>query len=111
MLSSQLQDRGYMLFGESYSALATYLIQLIGTVTIVIILPIINHAILPFSSVSLKIRLGIGQTLNLLAVLIATLFQGTVEVNEKSHDIEKLLWLFIPVIILSIGEALTFVTG
>ena len=122
MLSSQLEavtkNINISVHGDTYhmDALATYLIALINTATIVIFLPIVNHTILPFFyafSVSLRVRLGIGQVFNLLAVLIAMLLQGAVEVNEDVNVTAstKLLLLFFPGIILSIGECLTFVTG
>ena len=113
MLSSQLENFKH-LGGESYHVLATYLISLINSATIVVFLPIVNHTILPFFSafaMSLRVRLGIGQVFNLLAALIAMFLQGTVEVNNATSDIERLLWLFLPAIILSVGETLTFVTG
>ena len=114
MLSSQLEVVTKRFDGEPYHVLSTYLITLINTTTIVVFLPIVNHTILPFFyafSVSLRVRLGIGQVFNVLAVLIAVLLQGVAEENKDITSTIKLLLLFLPAIILSIGESLTFVTG
>ena len=85
---------------------------LVNTTVIVTVLPLINHAILPFTNMSLKVRLSIGQVFNLLAVASATFLQGTVEVDGSSKtDKERILWLLLPAILLAFGEMITFVTS
>lgn len=90
--------------------------SLVNIITILIVLPIVNHAVLPFLSLrmSLKIRISIGLVLNLLAIAAATFLQGTVESNAPYHTgirYQKLLWLFLPSILLALGEMITFITG
>ena len=82
---------------------------LVNTTVIVTVLPLVNHAILPFTNMSLKVRLSIGQGFNLLTVASASFLQGTVEVDESNKT--RILWLLLPVILLALGEMITFVTS
>ena len=82
---------------------------LVNTTVIVTVLPLVNHAILPFTNMSLKVRLSIGLVFNLLAVASASFLQGTVEVDESSKT--RILWLLLPAILLALGEMITFVTS
>lgn len=60
---------------------------------------------------SLKLRLGFGVVLNLLSLVTATFIQGIVQEDKNVADIDKLLWLLLPAILLALGEAMVFVTG
>lgn len=113
------QFQAYSLLDEQFEEqktnhyLLSYFNTLVNTVTILIVLPIVNHVILPFFNVSLKIRLGIGLLLNLLAIAAATYLQGTIEnySADDSTDTKQLLWLFLPSIVLALGEMITFVSS
>lgn len=79
-----------------------------------VFLPIFNHVLLPFFprlNMSLKLRLAIGLTLNIVAILLAMLLQGTAEHTDGGVIYEKKLWLLLPAVVLSIGETITFVTS
>ncbi len=113
MLSLQFEAEHLLELGESYHILAPYLNNLVNTITIVIFLPFFNHVALPFLpllSMSLKLRLAIGLTLNLIAILIAVFLQATVQTGSKGFASEKFLWLLLPAIVLSVAETITFVS-
>ncbi len=113
MLSLQFEAEHLLELGESYHILAPYLNDLVNTITIVIFLPFFNHVALPFLpllSMSLKLRLAIGLTFNLIAILIAVFLQATVQTDSKGFASEKFLWLLLPAIVLSVAETITFVS-
>ena len=89
--------------------LASNFTVLINVVTFLIFLPILNHILIPFiPGFSMRIRIGCGLVCNLLCVAIATLLQVG-EFNLTSYS--KLGWLVVPVVLLSLGDALTVVTS
>jgi len=84
-----------------------YVNEIINSLTIMLFLPVCNHLLLPISpmAMSLKVRLFIGQCLNIIALGIVTYVQGTMAENPSVY----VWWLFLPAIVLAVGETLTFI--
>lgn len=97
---------------RSIHFVSSYFSQLVNVATVVIFLPIVNHMLIPFlPNMSLKLRLGAGVVLNIFALVTAAFIQGIVQEDENVTELNKLLWLLLPAILLALGEALVFVTG
>ena len=99
---------------KSIYFVSSYLSQFVNGATVVIFVPILNHVLIPFLprfNMSLKLRLGSGVVLNVLAFVTATFIQGIVQEDQNVTELDKLLWLLLPAILLALGETLVFVTG
>ena len=88
---------------------ASNIIWVINCGIIIIILPVINHLVLPFwPNVSIKSKLGVGILLNVLSLA----FGGYIIWWQKPLTSEQLFcWLILPALLISIAEALVFVSG
>lgn len=84
------------------------LFELINSVSILIALPILNHVILVcLPNTNIRIRLGLG----VLFVFLSAAIAGFLEWSFSVDDLQRLLWLVLPTIVLSVGEMLVFATG
>lgn len=85
------------------------LLTIFNTVTILFFCPLLNHLILPcLPSTSMKKRIGLGSLLNAVAIAVAAIL----EFSTFNHDtMQRVLLLMIPVLLISVAEALVFITG
>ena len=85
------------------------LLTIFNTVTILFCIPLLNLLIVPcLPSTSMKKRLGLGILLNALAIAVAAIL----EFATFNHDAtQRVLFLMIPVLLISVAEALVFITG
>lgn len=85
---------------------APYLLRICNIVTILICLPIMNHLIVPClqSIINMKHYIGFGIVLNLGAAIASIWLEWFPRTN-------RLLWLLLPAVLLSMGEMFVFVTG
>ena len=86
--------------------LAPNFLRLCNIVTILICLPILNHLVVPClqNAVSMKHHIGLGVFLNLGAVIASICLELFLPPN-------RLPWLLLPAVLISIGEVLVFATG
>ena len=106
MISFQMNNYGSNSTVGVIHRLAPNLLRLCNIVTILICLPILNHLVVPClqNAVSMKHHIGLGVFLNLCA-LIASIFL------EQFVKTDRLPWLLLPAVLLSIGEVLVVATG
>lgn len=85
---------------------APNLMRICNIVTILICLPIMNHLIVPClqSTINMKHYIGFGIVLNLGAVIVSIWLEWFPRTN-------RLLWLLLPAVLLSMGEMFVAVTG
>lgn len=56
----------------------------------------------------MKKRIGLGSLLNAVAIAVAAIL----EISTSNHDaMQRVLLLMIPVLLISVAEALVFITG
>ena len=106
MISFQMNNYGKNSTNPVLHHLAPNLLDLSNIVTILICLPIMNHLVVPClqNAVSMKHHIGLGVILN-LGTLIASICL------EWLQPANRLPWLLLPAVLLSIGEMLVFATG
>lgn len=86
------------------------LLTIFNTVTILFCCPLLNHLIVPcLPSTSMKKRLGLGILLNALAIAVAAILEF-VTFNHNDAT-QRVLFLMIPALLISVAEALVFITG
>ena len=88
------------------------LVSLCNELIILFCLPIVNHIILPCAHLAatnnMKIRIGFGVCLNTIATISAAVLEGTTEANSFEY---RLVWLLLPIVLVSVAEMLVVVTG
>ena len=103
MLGYQINKSTVEALGQENAYFASNFLTLVNVMTFIIFLPILNHLLIPFlSGFTMRIRIGCGLLCNLLCVAIAAI----VQVKAFSP-----WWLSLPAILISLGDALTVVTG
>lgn len=103
MLGYQINKTTVEALGHENAYFASNFLTLINVMTFIIFLPILNHLLIPFvSGFTMRIRIGCGLVCNILCVVIAAIVQ------VKAFN---LWWLSLPAILVSLGDALTVVTG
>lgn len=91
------------------SYLTGNLLTIFNTVTILFCCPLLNHLILPcLPSTSMKKRLGLGILLNAVAIAVAAILEFSTFNHDAAH---RVLFLIIPALLISVAEALVFITG
>ena len=88
---------------------ASNIIWVINCSIIVIILPVINHLVLPFwPNIRIKFKLGVGILLNVISLAVGTFLLWWEKVLSPQ---QQFCWLVLPAVLFSVAEALVFVSG
>ena len=92
-----------------YNYLTTKILTLVNVTTYIVVLPILNHILIPFfPRCNMRMRIGCGLACIILSYVIAIFLRA------RAPDFSltaRLWWLVLPAIVISIGDALTIVTG
>ena len=93
-------------FSVKASTVSYDLFSIIENGLIILLIPVLNHVILPcIPGPSMKRRIGVGVFFSLLSVALWTVL------DWNSHTKIKLLRIIFPTALLGIGEMLVFITG
>ena len=92
--------------------LTSNIILIINAGSTLIALPLINHIIIPFwPTVNMKLKLGVGFALHVLAFGVAGFIQWSKTIEGLLTDQQFFYWMLLPTILLSIAEAIVVVSG
>ena len=81
-----------------------------NALVILIALPVVNFVVLPFiPSWTMRERMGIGVALIALSAILAAYLEWCVFPLVSQHH--QFMWLLLPIVTVSLGEMLLFVTG
>lgn len=110
LLTSQLTNTTMMILpGKDDRFFASNVIWIINSGIIILVLPIINHLVLPlWPNTSIKFKLGMGVLLNTLSLAIGAFILWF---GEALNSQQLFCWLVLPAILFSVAEALVFVSG
>lgn len=88
------------------------MILIINTGSTLIILPLINHIIIPFwPTINMKFKLGVGFALHVLSFGVAGFIQWSKSTEGLLNDSQFFYWMLLPTVLLSAAEAIVFVSG
>lgn len=93
-----------------YNYLTTQIISLVNVTTWIIVLPILNHILIPFfyRYNNMRMRIGCGLVCSIISYVIAICLR----IGAPRLSFTARLWLLVlPAIVFNIGDALTYVTG
>ena len=107
--TTQLGRAATVINGQHQLYLTTNVIWIINTGTTLIILPLINHIIIPFwPTVNMKVKLGMGFALHVVSFGVAGFIQWS---KTRLTEQQFFYWMLLPAILLSTAEAVVFVSG
>ena len=111
-ITYQLSTAATTIDGHKLPYLTRNVIWIINTGTILITLPLINHIVIPFwPTVNMKLKLGVGFALHVLAFGVAGFIQWSKTIEGLLNDQQFFYWMLLPTILLSTAEAIVFVSG
>ena len=84
-------------------------IWIINTGTILIVLPVINHLLIPLRpTTNIRLKIGVGFTLHVLSFGVASFVQWRQE--SVTHQ-QFFSWMVLTMVLLSLGETIVFVSS
>lgn len=111
-LTTQLSRAATAINAHNQLYLTSNVIWIINTGTILIILPLTNHIIIPFwPTVNMKVKLGVGFALHVLSFGVAGFIQWSKTDIGLLTNQQFFYWMLLPTILLSTAEAIVFVSG
>lgn len=83
--------------------------ELLNNIVIILFIPLLNNVLLPcVPGASIKRRVGVGVFFFLLSTVVGTVIFWRANTTDLSTP---LLWLTIPILVMSLGDALVFISG
>ena len=95
---------------DIYDYRTTQIISLVNVITWLIVLPVLNHVLIPFfyRYNNMRFRIGCGLVCSILSYFVAIVLR----IGAPGLPWTARLWLLVvPAIVFNIGDALTIVTG
>lgn len=108
-MSSVLTETAMMIMSKRHSYLAENVVWIINMGVISLSLPLINHCLISVKpTLNIRLKIGMGFLLQVSSFGVAGLIQW-----RRGHMTNQQFFylMFLPVVLLSLGEAVVFVSG
>ena len=110
--NTQLGTAATKINGQHQVYLTNNVILIINTGATLIVLPLINHIIIPFwPTINMRFKLGVGFALHVLSFGVAGFIQWSETTEGVLTDQQFFYWMLLPTVLLSTAEAIVFVSG